>query len=247
LRAGRPSSRAAPERRQVAQRSSPTGSLRTLPDFRRQLLRRPPKMKPVRHEEILSARVILPVGLTRPAGRDGGADQALHLVAEARDGSPVAACGLKSKLRHEARKRGAKLQLSIPGSDGFGCHPDENQARIAAVRQAGPADIRDAEVRLPSVRTYCVPDCSLCGRVVWTRNFAMKPSAPASRALSVGSLHDRQHGWYCQATACVVPSEVLQWSFSRTPDEPAALNRGKLTPACRQPKSNSGRESRLRT
>ncbi len=102
-------------------------------------------MKPVRDEEILSACVILPIGLTRPAGRDGGADQALHLVAEARDGSPVAACRLESQLRHEARKRGAKFQLSIPGSDGFGRHPDENQPWIAAVWQPGPADIRDVE------------------------------------------------------------------------------------------------------
>ena len=102
-------------------------------------------MKPVRHEKILSAGVILPVGLTRPAGRDGGADQTLHLIAEARDGSPVAACCLESELRHEARKRGAKFQLSIPGSDGFSCHPDEDQAWIAAIRQAGPADIRDAQ------------------------------------------------------------------------------------------------------
>ena len=87
----------------------------------------------------------LPIGLMRPSRRDGGADQALHLVAEARDGSPVAARRLESKLRHESRKRGAKLQLSIPGSDGLGRHPDENQSRIAAVWQAGPADIRDAE------------------------------------------------------------------------------------------------------
>ena len=48
-------------------------------------------------------------------------------------------------MRHEARKRGAKLQLSIPGSDGLGRHPDENQAWIAAVWQPGSADIRDAE------------------------------------------------------------------------------------------------------
>jgi len=102
-------------------------------------------MKPVRDKEILSACVILPVGLARPASRYCGADQALHLVAEARDGSPVAACGMKPKLRHEARKRGPKLQLAIPCSDGFGCHPDEDQARIAAVRQASCAYIRDAE------------------------------------------------------------------------------------------------------
>ena len=111
----------------------------------RQLLRGPPKMKPVRHQEILSARVILPVGITRPAGRDGGADQPLHLVAEPRDGSPVAACRLEPKLCHKLRKRGAKFQLSIPRSDGFGCHPDKDQARIAAVRQPSCADIRDAE------------------------------------------------------------------------------------------------------
>ena len=102
-------------------------------------------MKPVRHQEILSARVILPVGITRPAGRNGGADQALHLVAEPRDGSPVAACCLESELRHEARKRGAKFQLSIPGSNGFSCHPDEDQAWIAAVWQPGSADIGDAQ------------------------------------------------------------------------------------------------------
>jgi len=40
----------------------------------RQLLRRPPKMKPVCHQEIFSTRVILPVGITRPPGRDGGTD-----------------------------------------------------------------------------------------------------------------------------------------------------------------------------
>ena len=102
-------------------------------------------MKLLRHEQILSAALILPVGITRPAGRDGGADQALHLVAEPRDGSPVAACCLESELRHEARKRGAKFQLSIPGSDGFSCHPDEHQAWIAAIGQAGPADIGDAQ------------------------------------------------------------------------------------------------------
>ena len=102
-------------------------------------------MELVRDEEILSAGVILPVGLTRPAGRDGGADQTLHLIAEARDGSPVAACCLESELRHEARKRCANFQLSISGSDCLGCHPDKNQAWIAAVWQAGCADIRDAE------------------------------------------------------------------------------------------------------
>ena len=53
-------------------------------------------MEPVRHEQILPACVILPIGLTRPAGRNGGADQALHLIAEARDGSPVAAGDLES-------------------------------------------------------------------------------------------------------------------------------------------------------
>jgi len=105
-------------------------------------------MEPVRHEKILSTGVILPVGLTRPAGRDGGADQALHLIAEARNGSPVAACRLEPELRHEARKRGAKFQLSISGSYGFRCHPDEDQAWIAAVWQAGSADIRDAECEI---------------------------------------------------------------------------------------------------
>jgi len=55
----------------------------------------------------------------------------------------VAACCLESELRHEARKRGAKFQLSIPGSNGFSCHPDEDQAWIAAIGQAGPADIGD--------------------------------------------------------------------------------------------------------
>ena len=102
-------------------------------------------METVRDEEILSACVILPVGLTRPASRYCGADQALHLIAEARDGSPLAACCLESELRHEARKRGANFQLSIPGSDGFRCHPDEDQAWIAAIGQAGPADIGDAQ------------------------------------------------------------------------------------------------------
>ena len=53
-------------------------------------------------------------------------------------------------------------------------------ARTCAVEKAMRS------VTLQSVRTYCVPGCSLCGRVVWTRNFAMNPSAPASRALSVG-------------------------------------------------------------
>ena len=105
-------------------------------------------MEAVCHEEILSAGVILPVGITRPAGRDGGADQALHLIAEARHSSPVAACRLESQLRHEPRKRGAKFQFAILGSDCFGCHPDEDQAWIAAVWQAGSADIRDAECEI---------------------------------------------------------------------------------------------------
>ena len=90
----------------------------------------------------------LAIGLMRPAGRNGGADQALHLVAEARNGSPMAASGLKSQLRHESRKRGAKLQLSIPGSHRFGRHPDENQPRIAAIGQPGPADIGDTERKI---------------------------------------------------------------------------------------------------
>ena len=105
-------------------------------------------MEPVRHEKILSTGVILPVGLTRPTCRDGGADQALHLIAEARDGSPVAACCLESELRHEARKRGTKLQLSLPSSDGLCRHPDENQAWIAAVWQTSSADIGDAECEI---------------------------------------------------------------------------------------------------
>ena len=81
----------------------------------------------------------------RPSHRNGGADQALHLVAEARDGSPVTARHLESQLRHESRQRGAKLQLSIPGSHRFGRHPDENQPRIAAKGQPRAADIGDAE------------------------------------------------------------------------------------------------------
>ena len=60
----------------------------------------------------------------------------------------MAARRLESKLRHESRKRGAKLQLSIPGSHGLGRHPDEYQPRIAAVWQAGPAEIRDAECEI---------------------------------------------------------------------------------------------------
>ena len=72
--------------------------------FDRQLLRRPPKMEPVRDKKILSACVILPVGFTRPVSRYCGSDQALHLIAETRNGSPVVACCLKSELRHEARK-----------------------------------------------------------------------------------------------------------------------------------------------
>ena len=105
-------------------------------------------MKPVRHEKILAAGVILPAGLTRPAGRDGRADQALHLVAEARNGSPVATGRLETELRHEARKRGAKLQLTICRAHGLGCHPNQNQTWIAAVWQASPADIGDAKCEI---------------------------------------------------------------------------------------------------
>jgi len=39
-------------------------------------------------------------------------------------------------------------------------------------------------VKLPSVRTYRIPECARCGKVVWTRNFAINPRAPASTALS---------------------------------------------------------------
>jgi hypothetical protein len=105
-------------------------------------------MESVCHKQILSTGVILPVGITRPTGRYCSADQTLHLIAEARYGSPVAACSLESQLRHEARKRGAKLQLSISSSDGLGCHPDEYQTWIAAVWQASPADIGDAKCEI---------------------------------------------------------------------------------------------------
>jgi hypothetical protein len=105
-------------------------------------------MEAVRQKEILSAGMILPAGITRPTGRNRGTDQALHLIAEARDGSPMAACRLESQLCHEARKRGAKFQLTISGSDGLGCHPDEDQAWIAAVWQTGPTDIRHAECEI---------------------------------------------------------------------------------------------------
>jgi len=59
-------------------------------------------MEAVRQEEILSAALILPAIILRPSRRNGSADQALHLVTEARDGSPMSASGLKPKLRHEA-------------------------------------------------------------------------------------------------------------------------------------------------
>ena len=148
-------------------------------------------MKPVRHEKILSAGVILPVGLTRPAGRDGGADQTLHLNAEARDGSPVAACCLESELRHEARKRCAKFQLSISGPDCLGCHPDKNQTWIAAVWQAGPADIRDAECEI-AVRTD-----ELCAELLTVRKSGLDQKlchkaerAGIEGALGGNGLHD---------------------------------------------------------
>jgi hypothetical protein len=51
-------------------------------NFVRQPLRRPPepKVKPVRHERILSSGMIMPVGFTRPASRDVGTDLALNVT-----------------------------------------------------------------------------------------------------------------------------------------------------------------------
>jgi len=162
-----------------------------------QLLRRPPEMKPVRHEEILAAGVILPVGLTRPAGRDGGTDQPLHLIAEARDGSPLAAGCLESELRHEARKRGTKLQLSLPSSDGLCRHPDENQAWIAAVWQTSSADIGDAECEI------AVGTDVLCAELLTVRQSGLDQELghEAERAgidgtLGGNGLHDGQQGMW---------------------------------------------------
>jgi hypothetical protein len=102
---------------------------------------------------------------------------------------------LESQLRHEARKRGAKLQLSIPGSDGFSCHPNEDQAWIAAVWQADSADIGDAEGKI-SVGTDV-----LCAELLAMRKSSLDKelcheaeSAGIDGALDGKSLHEGQQG-----------------------------------------------------
>ena len=105
----------------------------------------------------------------------------------------MAASGLKSKLRHEARKRGAKLQLSIRCSHGLSRHPDENQPRIAAIRQANPADIRDAK------RKIAIGTDVLCAGLLSVRKSGLDQElcheperAGIECALCADGLHERQ-------------------------------------------------------
>ena len=105
----------------------------------------------------------------------------------------MAARRLESQLRHESRKRGAKLQLPIPGSDGLGRHPNENQPRIAAIGQAGPADIGDTQGDI-AVRPHV-----LCAGLFAVRKSGLNKelcheakSAGIEGALGPDGLHERQ-------------------------------------------------------
>ena len=102
-------------------------------------------MKAVGEKQILAGCEMLAVRILLPARRDGRADEPLHLVAEAWNRAPVAACGLEPKLRHESRQRRAEFQLAARRADGLRGHPDQNQPRIAAIGQPRAADIGDAE------------------------------------------------------------------------------------------------------
>src|SRR5262249_52268013 len=130
---------------------------------------------------------------------DGGAEEALHLLAQAVGiAALAAAAGVEAEVAHERGKRGAQLETAAAGANRFGRQPEEEQARqrsggvaAGAVRLGIPAgpDREGDEAVAP------LPDRHVAG--VGVRQRHLHDLAGDERTILVaglGVLEDRRRG-----------------------------------------------------
>src|ERR1700678_2531126 len=100
----------------------------------RQFLRSPPEFELLRQQEIGPFHVALTALIPSPSCGDRSTKQPFHLPSKSRNCSPVTTRTLQPKLPHKGGQRTSELQLAFAGSYSFGRHPNENKARVGAIR-----------------------------------------------------------------------------------------------------------------